>query len=364
MNEETILDNRTMVGNTKKAGASANQAQAWKYVTLGGIPGILMGAGLMYAEQLAAKGPDEEVSPVDTSPQDSSTAETDVPPTSTAEETSAPVASVDEGLSFGQAFAAARAAVGPGGVFEWHGGLYNTYTADEWNAMTAEQKDDFAQQVHPITPITHLQAPTDAHPYVVVVHDMQSTSDHPSDNGTHEATSSHDDVRIVGTSEYQGHAVVGLDLDGDNQADVAVIDVDDNYELSDPDVVVTRDGDVAMVGDIRESHDGDVSVVSDGTSPQSGQDGDVHVVGHTTYGGYDVYGIDLTGDNQADVAVIDVDASGGLSDPDVVFDGDGNYATVEDIMNATDPNADYYQTDNSDVMDYSDSADFDAGQLI
>ena len=353
MNEETILANRTMVGNTKSAGTSTNKAQAWKYVTLGGVPGILMGAGLMYANSAFAS--ETEGVNAEEQPQEESGA---------AGVQSPQVASVDEGQSFGDAFTAARAAVGPGGVFEWHGGLYSTYTVDEWNAMTPEQKHDFAEQVRPITPVEHIQAPTDAHPYVVVVHDMQPTSDHPSDNGTHEATSSHDDVRIVGTSEYQGHAVVGLDLDGDNQADVAVIDVDDNYELSDPDVVVTRDGDVAMVGDIRESHDGDVYVVSDGTSPQSGQDGDVHVVGHTMYEGYDVYGIDYTGDNQADVAVIDVDGSGGLSDPDVVFDGDGNYATVEDIMNATDPNADYYQADNSEVMDYSDSADFDAGQLI
>lgn len=353
MNEETILANRTMVGNTKSAGTSTNKAQAWKYVTLGGVPGILMGAGLMYANSAFAS--ETEGVNAEEQPQEESCA---------AGVQSPQVASVDEGQSFGDAFTAARAAVGPGGVFEWHGGLYSTYTTDEWNAMTPEQKTHFAEQVHPITPVEHIQVPTDAHTHVVVVHDMQPESNHPSDNGGHEAVSAQDDVRIVGTSEYQGHAVVALDVDGDNQADVAVIDVDDNYKLTDADVVVTRDGDVAVVGDMRGPNDSDVSVVNDDSSAQSHQDADVHVVGHTTYEGHDVYGIDYTGDNQADVAVIDVDGDGALSNPDVVFDEEGNHATIEDIMNATDPNADYYQANNSDVIDYSDTADYDAGQLI
>ncbi len=51
--------------------------------------------------------------------------------------------SVNDSMSFGEAFAAARAEVGPGGVFEWHGQTFNTYNADEWSAMSDEQKNDF-----------------------------------------------------------------------------------------------------------------------------------------------------------------------------------------------------------------------------
>lgn len=353
MNEETILDNRSMVGNTKNAGTSTNKAQAWKYVTLGGVPGILMGAGLMHADSIFAA--ESEDTNEEEKPQEEAVAETAETPQ---------VASAHDDLSFGEAFAAARAEVGPGGVFEWHGGLYNTYTADEWNSMTAEQKNDFAEQVRPITPVEHIQVPTDAHSHVVVVHDIQPAQEHPVDNSLHEAASAQDDVHIVSTGEYQGHAVVGLDVDGDDQPDVAVIDVDDNLELSDADVVVTRDGDVAMVGDIAASADGDVSVVSDEVSVEPYQDDDVHVVGHAEYEGYDVYAIDLTGNDQADVAVIDVDGTGNLSDPDVIIDGNGNYATVEDIMNATDPNADYSQTDNIDSSDYSDGMDYDMVQSV
>ncbi|MBR2428972.1 MAG: hypothetical protein IKB15_03230 [Alistipes sp.] len=50
---------------------------------------------------------------------------------------------VNDDMSFGEAFATARAEVGAGGAFEWRGGVYGTYTADEWNAMTAEQKVEY-----------------------------------------------------------------------------------------------------------------------------------------------------------------------------------------------------------------------------
>jgi hypothetical protein len=56
----------------------------------------------------------------------------------------APVAShVSDDMSFKDAFAVAREEVGPGGVFEWNGKTYNTYTSEESNAMTSEQKQEF-----------------------------------------------------------------------------------------------------------------------------------------------------------------------------------------------------------------------------
>ncbi len=51
---------------------------------------------------------------------------------------------VNDDMSFGEAFAAARAEVGPGGVFEWHGQLYGTYTAEEWDKMTAEERAEYS----------------------------------------------------------------------------------------------------------------------------------------------------------------------------------------------------------------------------
>lgn len=60
------------------------------------------------------------------------------------------VAHVDQSLSFADAYAHARAEVGPGGVFQWHGGVFNTYTVEEWDSLSSADRADFA----------HLAAPT------------------------------------------------------------------------------------------------------------------------------------------------------------------------------------------------------------
>lgn len=54
---------------------------------------------------------------------------------------------VSDEMSFNDAFAVARGEVGPGGVFDWHGQHYNTYTAEEMKAMSDEQKNDFFASV-------------------------------------------------------------------------------------------------------------------------------------------------------------------------------------------------------------------------
>lgn len=57
-----------------------------------------------------------------------------------------PVAhNVNDSMSFSQAFATARNEVGPGGCFEWRGQVYGTFTADEWNHMSAEERAEWNQ---------------------------------------------------------------------------------------------------------------------------------------------------------------------------------------------------------------------------
>lgn len=58
--------------------------------------------------------------------------------------TDAPYAdSVNDSMSFSEAFKAARAEVGAGGIFEWHGKLYNTYLKEEWTSMDKDERADF-----------------------------------------------------------------------------------------------------------------------------------------------------------------------------------------------------------------------------
>ena len=181
MNETTIFEKHP---ETNGQTENKKEGNAWKFVTLGGVSGILMGAGMMYAGQATAKEPETEEAPKVETPEQGETSHT--------LENGLKVAAVNDDLSFGEAFEQARAEVGPGGVFHWHGGIYNTYTAAEWNAMTVEQKHDFAQQVQPEIHPDELSTPTDANPQVVVVHHVYHHVE------VHQSESNTEDVQIVG----------------------------------------------------------------------------------------------------------------------------------------------------------------------
>lgn len=54
---------------------------------------------------------------------------------------------VEEQMTFGQAYAAAREETGPGGIFSWHGQVYNTYTVEEWQGLSLGQRQEFLSDV-------------------------------------------------------------------------------------------------------------------------------------------------------------------------------------------------------------------------
>lgn len=116
--------------------SNKNGGQFWKYVLIGGVPGILLGSGgTVVAENVVEKVGEDVV------PEEDGAAEELTP-------ANVPVANVSDDMSFGDAFAAARAEVGAGGVFMWHGNLYNTYVAEEWDAMSSEERAEFGDRVY------------------------------------------------------------------------------------------------------------------------------------------------------------------------------------------------------------------------
>ena len=260
MNEETIIEKRP---NSNGQQETKKEGSAWKHVTLGGVSGILMGAGLLYAGQtVAATKTDVPEEATDATTTDAATAEAQQADSAT--EATLPVAQMHNEMSFGEAFAAARAEVGPGGVFIWHGGIYNTYTADEWNAMTPQQKNDFAHQVNPEVRAHEVPTPTDAHPDVAAqpatdadVHTVSDTSDvqmvDPQVAQGYQALEG-EDVHIVGYANVDGHLAVGYDLNNDGQADVAIIDVGPQGP-SDDDVVIAPNGQRTTLGELANETD-------------------------------------------------------------------------------------------------------------
>ena len=266
MNETTIFEKSP---ETNGQSENKKQGNAWKYVTLGGVPGILMGAGALYAGQTAAMHQESEEKAEDVAvPEQGETSHT--------LENGLKVAAVNDDLSFGEAFQQARAEVGPGGVFHWHGGIYNTYTPAEWNSMSAGEKHAFAQQIQPEVQPDEVPTPTDENSHVVVEHhvyhhhenapatptaEVHQTADVASDDvqvveqQIAQNFDMGDDVHIVGYANADGHLAVGYDTTGDGQADVAIIDVDNNMRPSDPDIILDNEGNMARLGDLDDEPD-------------------------------------------------------------------------------------------------------------
>lgn len=237
--------------------------ETWKPVTIGGLTGILMGAGAMYGVQAIASGSNDV--------------------TSGAEE-GLKVATVDDSMSFSQAFEAARAQVGAGGVFTWHGNIFNTYTADEWKAMSNEDKQLFAEQVKPqisasdidtqqlvahVAPEENVEVQHEPSVTVEVedeplpdatleyASDSQKESKLNGDLSWGDITSNDDDVRIIGFKdveigrgssvamqeiEVNGQRVAVIDVDKDGDPDLAMSDLNHNQQMDEGEVLDLHTG--------------------------------------------------------------------------------------------------------------------------
>lgn len=178
--------------------------------------------------------------------------------------------SVNDKMSFGEAFEAARAEVGPGGVFEWHGYIYNTYYENEWENMSAADRAEFGShfswnQHHNDDAASHQQTTVDANSdeIAATVDDhtdsdevLVQTVDDPTDvnpDSGHEVEIlgvSHDDdsgSNIAGMM-IDGHEAVVLDVDGDMTFDIIGVDVNDDHQIDDTEQSDISDAGIAVAG--------------------------------------------------------------------------------------------------------------------
>ena len=258
----------------------------WKPVTIGGLTGIVLGAGTMYALQ-PGTAISEEAMPTPTA---------DAEPAPQTPGAAPSVLAVSDDMSFGEAFAAGRAASGPGGLFTWRGNLYGTYTADEWNAMSEEEKNQFAERAYtavrstandiPQTPEANMEENLlsdndvqvaeerveenvsfdnfDNDVQVARVDDGFHAENGPSEEPAHKVTrswedfaSDDNDVRIVGYQDVEvgkgqkmgveeldinGQRVAIIDVDNDGVGDYAMTDLNHNRQMDEGEVVDLHTG--------------------------------------------------------------------------------------------------------------------------
>lgn len=143
---------------------------------------------------------------------------------------------VNDGMSFGEAFAAARAEVGAGGAFEWRGGIYGTYTENEWNSMSPAERAEYGSHFDwggiSSEPENDPSANVGVGAETGVHGDDRPVSD-PEEEHSYEIIRIHEseDGTVTAYGTEDGHICVLVDSDGDGVFDTKYVDLNDDGSL-------------------------------------------------------------------------------------------------------------------------------------
>ena len=261
-NEATQFDQESMGTGIEAsspespAGEPAKRRPLWTSIAGGAGVGLFVGAGsaaLFHTVQAAAAGEPaaagelaEEQPTIDDGG--------DVP--GLINDEVAVATGVSDDMSFSEAFAAARAEVGPGGVFEWHGGVYGTYYADEWNAMTAEERDAWSDNFNWES---RTQEPGSQGTHYADNHSVDPvTPDVPEEPDPTPAPTPEPEIEVLGVvhDEETGATMAGytvddnlavfVDVDSDNVVDLVAYDANGDQQFSADEIVDVSDQHIAM----------------------------------------------------------------------------------------------------------------------
>lgn len=242
-----MATNETTTGTPKKDGLK------WKEVTIGGVSGILLGGAGSFAATAATLDNTDEIVEENAEENAENAAEENV----TVEDTSHVVAhgnvasGVNDNMSFNEAFAAARSEVGAGGCFVWHGNVYGTYYASEWNAMSPSQRDEFVSQTtgvdtshshttyahHSTGSQTHTEQPTTPEKEEVGEEDMAVEI-----LGVEQVQHEDGSVSNIGAASINGQAVYFIDVDGqDGEFELMATDINANGSLEENEITDISD---------------------------------------------------------------------------------------------------------------------------
>ena len=280
------------------------------------------------------------------------------------------VAQVDDDKAFAEAFADARAQVGPGGVFEWHGKVYGTFYKDEWDQMSAEERAEWQSKVD----YNDLRDENEAQQYAQ--HQDTQAQEPVQNANVHQTSQSQEqepaveiaDIRKVdvdGNGQLDtvvelNNGVMFADLDHNGVADVAAADVNGDGMISNDEVADVRAENIVMP----QAPEGTTSV-----SQQSGgnDDVDVHVievgqadldgngiaenVALVEIDGNEVMLVDIDHDNVADVMITDMNGNGQIDGNEIVD------ITSEGVGMPTMSDGDLFMAQNDMEPDYTNDAD-------
>ena len=148
LNDETTIQTKGQTPSGNDA-PNKNKKRDWKTAGIAGAAGLAL--GVLTPVQVFPDGTAGVNDIDDIALEDGSAEDAPVPSEHIVGHDMDVATGVDDSMSFSQAFAAARHEVGPGGLFVWHGNTYGTYYANEWNAMSPEEHDQYWADVYHTT---------------------------------------------------------------------------------------------------------------------------------------------------------------------------------------------------------------------
>lgn len=191
-------------------------------------------------------------------------------------------ASVSDDMSFSEAFTAARSEVGAGGAFVWHGNVYGTYTAQEWNSMSPADQQAFGShfnwnQIDGEHQQQDSEVVAPADDSVSVGNQEEATGEtgetgETGQTGQTGGTTEEPEVEVVGIVQdntmgigyvemrVDGHETYFIDQNGDGTIDVIVSDINDNGEL-DPGETQDVSAEGLTIRDVADNTGLDINVI-------------------------------------------------------------------------------------------------------
>lgn len=147
---------------------------------------------------------------------------------------------VDDEMSFSDAFAVAREEVGSGGVFQWQGKLYSTFTKQEWESMDAEDKVAYQDSVNN-TDLPDYDLICNCSEYLdpeVITIPINDFSQNEVFLGTQTVELDGGGFVTVGVFTHNGEVIYKVDADNNGQYDYRFdMETDEFYSLSTNEVV-------------------------------------------------------------------------------------------------------------------------------
>ncbi len=193
---------------------------------------------------------------------------------------------ITDNMTFEEAFATARESLGTGNAFEWRGNIYATYTKDEWEGMSDDEKSVFYESLHIANPYRPSEASENLIAEAVIPEDtvvaqvfenikpdddindieIVSVSSPSIEEGELEILGVAHDAQTgygVGSLNVDGQEVFVIDVDGDMVFDALAVDSDGNGVIDENEIIDIRESGLS-ISDLGGFSDSNIDLFSTG----------------------------------------------------------------------------------------------------